>query len=76
MSVSDLRLNPLSGRYLPINDIRFFSDIYKTELLAAVGGIAYRASKRLPTLHGCFVFKGSDNKIALEANQRISRVSS
>ena len=76
MSVSDLRLNPLSGCYLPINDIRSFSDIYKTELFAAVGGIAYRAIKRLPILHGCFVFKDSDDQIALEVNPRIEEFSS
>jgi hypothetical protein len=76
MSVSDLRLNPLSRCYLPINDIRSFSNIYKTELLAAVGGIAYRASKRLPILHGCFVFKDSYDQIALEAKPRIEEVGS
>ena len=76
MSVSDLRLNPFSGCYLPINDIGSFPDIYKTELLAAVSGIAYRASRRLPILHGCFVFKGSDDRITLEANPRIGGVSS
>ena len=75
MSVSDLRLNPFSGCYLPINDIGSFPNIYKTELLAVVSGIAYRASKRLPVLHG-FVFKGSDDRIALEANPRIRGVSS
>lgn len=64
------------GICISINDIRSFSNIYITELLAVVGGIAHRASKRLPILHGCFVFKDSYDRIALEAKLRIEEVGS
>lgn len=64
------------GICISINDIRSFSNIYKTEFLAVVGGIAYGASKRLPILHSCFVFKDSYDQIALEAKPRIEEVGS